>query len=446
MSSTNTPLHRFRVWCETEGAFVYVWTAGESVPTLCPNDSSHTVDTTAAVIVETMDRNATEISNLPITPFDRMLTSEETVVIDVKSGMGLTRLRDITNEVGGGSVVSDVGQWEYHLRAQGAGSVASLRTSERGPFVSGLCAEVGIGGRLGSFPQGDQTVRYGAFDDTTGNGFFFEISSIGLFVVVMKDGEEKHRAHMSTFNVDTMDGTGPSRLELDPLRGYAWTIRYAMYGYGVVEFAVAAENIDLEQHLVPMHRYYTRSDPCISCPYLPVWAEIASPSFDGDISVFVTGRKHSVLGAYKPDTRMTHICHEIDESEGIAGTFTTVLAVRKRAECISMPVRVCGINVSSASQRPILVEIVTGTPDATTTWSSIDGVPVGESVLESVFDTDVFKEYPETVGLWRGYADATSIRQTLHAQLNDSHAIAIRVRDASQAGLVAFCLKVEECW
>jgi hypothetical protein len=33
---------RYRIWCETESAYVYHW--ADSVPTECPNDAGHTID------------------------------------------------------------------------------------------------------------------------------------------------------------------------------------------------------------------------------------------------------------------------------------------------------------------------------------------------------------------------------------------------------------------
>lgn len=423
---------------------VYVWSASGTPPTQCPNNSEHTIDASNATVMQTVTQTDTEISNLPLTPFDRVLTSEETVLIDVKPGMGLSALRDRVDTVGGGSVTSEVGTWEYQLTAPNAASSASLRTAERGPFVAGLCAEVGIGGRLGSFPQGDQTVRYGAFDNVSGNGYFFEIGAIGISVVVMKDGAEKHRAHMTQFNVDAMDGAGPSKLVLDALRGYAWTIRYAMYGYGCVEFSVAAENINLEQHLVPMHRYYTRSDPAISCPYLPVWVEAASPSHDTPLDVFVTGRKLSILGSYDPDTRDTCVCHDVSTANADLG-FTTILAVRKRALCDSMPVEITEIECSADGGGAVLVEAVMGIVSETNVWSSIDGIPATETVLEAACDTEV--AITERVSLWRGYVHASSQKPTsMRTHLSEDSAILLRVKNISAAGRVAVSLRFREWW
>ena len=43
-------VNRYRIWCQTEAAYVYVW--AESEPTLCPTDSGHTIDADSIAIVE----------------------------------------------------------------------------------------------------------------------------------------------------------------------------------------------------------------------------------------------------------------------------------------------------------------------------------------------------------------------------------------------------------
>ena len=42
----------YRVWCNTEGAYVYTWNTIE--PTVCPNNNTHSIDTALTVILETI--------------------------------------------------------------------------------------------------------------------------------------------------------------------------------------------------------------------------------------------------------------------------------------------------------------------------------------------------------------------------------------------------------
>ena len=464
---STTSLHRYRLWCETEQQTVFVWAGGDDVPEHCPNDLSHTIDPNGIVIVESIEKNATDVSNLPLTPFDRVLVSEETVVVDCKPGMGLSDLRDRVVTKGNASVSSAVGAPEYTFQLDGAGSSATLRTVERGSYVSGLCAEVGIGGRLGTMPVGDQHVRFGAYDDVSGNGYFFEITAPGLSVVVMKDGTETHRAWFSEFNIDQMDGTGPSRLVLDPSRGYVWTIRYVCFGYGCVEFAIAAENIDLKQHVVPMHRYYARKRPSTSCAYLPMYVSISSPTATEPLSCYVTGRKHAVLGKHEPDTRDTCACGN-GTTSATQGVWAALFAVRRKPACFA-PVTIASIDcwasgdssmMQMSDATPVFVEIIScprsSASASQSSWGDVDGVGGAETALEYCANaSDINNELdqspsPQKCVLWRGYAHSVLRTTDIHAIVAEDRIVAVRTKSTTsnaQGGRkVSACLRVQESW
>ena len=44
---------KYRLWCNTENAYVYVW--ADSVPSECPNDSGHTINDNKTAIIQTVD-------------------------------------------------------------------------------------------------------------------------------------------------------------------------------------------------------------------------------------------------------------------------------------------------------------------------------------------------------------------------------------------------------
>jgi hypothetical protein len=47
-----TDLFKYRVWCETEQAYKYTW--DETEPTTCPDNNSHSLDTTKTTVVQTI--------------------------------------------------------------------------------------------------------------------------------------------------------------------------------------------------------------------------------------------------------------------------------------------------------------------------------------------------------------------------------------------------------
>jgi len=52
-------VNKYRVWCSTEGAYVYGW--GVTEPTTCPTDTAHTIDSTKTTIDATVEENTVEI-------------------------------------------------------------------------------------------------------------------------------------------------------------------------------------------------------------------------------------------------------------------------------------------------------------------------------------------------------------------------------------------------
>lgn len=48
-------VHKYRVWCDTDGKYVTVW--GESEPTSCPENTGHTIDTTKTTILQTISED-----------------------------------------------------------------------------------------------------------------------------------------------------------------------------------------------------------------------------------------------------------------------------------------------------------------------------------------------------------------------------------------------------
>jgi len=49
---------RYRLWCSTEEAHVYVWASEDDpVPTTCPNDTDHTIDASKTAITEKVSEN-----------------------------------------------------------------------------------------------------------------------------------------------------------------------------------------------------------------------------------------------------------------------------------------------------------------------------------------------------------------------------------------------------
>jgi hypothetical protein len=59
-----TIVNKYRLYCNTETAYVYDW--AESEPTTCPNNTAHSIDSTKTTIVEVQGKNPTSAEGVPL--------------------------------------------------------------------------------------------------------------------------------------------------------------------------------------------------------------------------------------------------------------------------------------------------------------------------------------------------------------------------------------------
>ena len=114
--------------------------------------------------------------------------------------------------------------------------VPSYKARREEDMNQDYAAEAGIGIRLPVAPTGNQVVRWGVFDDQ--NGLFFgQNVANGIFVAIRRAGVDTI-IPQSSWNVDPLDGTGPSGATLNLAKGNIFQIVFTWYGYGVIEFRV----------------------------------------------------------------------------------------------------------------------------------------------------------------------------------------------------------------
>lgn len=235
--------------------------------------------------------------------FNELKVSNRSPVIELTSTYGITTLRDIPRTVGTGTVTNNT--IEYVLTTgTGATGSATLDTAERGRYQPGYAAESGIAVRLPANPTGTQVARWGIFGDQ--NGAFFGISgTTGLFVATRRDGVDTVYPQV-TWNVDTLDGTGPSGLTLSISEGNIFQVQYSWYGYGVIEWSVIVQDPNtFAQVIVTVHRIKPVNQTSFADPNLPVRGQVMNNGQTTSFTMFVAGRQFSIVGEYSPTFRIT---------------------------------------------------------------------------------------------------------------------------------------------
>ncbi|MGP1907703.1 hypothetical protein ACTSEZ_05995 [Metabacillus sp. JX24] len=233
--------------------------------------------------------------------FSELMTAQKTSIIELTSTYGLSDLRDIVTTTGTGTVTNDA--TEFVLTTTGAADSAILDSAERGRYEPGYACESGIAVRQPAAPVGSQTAQWGLYDSQ--NGAFFGNSSTNIYVGIRRAGTDT-LIPQASWNVDPLNGTGPSGVTLDLADGNIFLIVFTWYGYGVIEFRVVVPNpVTLAQEVITVHRFDPSGQTSFTDPNLPLRAEVENNGTAAPFNLFVGGRQYSIIGKFEPVFRNT---------------------------------------------------------------------------------------------------------------------------------------------
>ncbi|KEZ54432.1 hypothetical protein [Metabacillus indicus] len=233
--------------------------------------------------------------------FSELMTAQKTSIIELTSTYGLSDLRDIVTTAGTGTVTNNA--TEFVLTTTGAADSAILDSAERGRYEPGYACESGIAVRQPAAPVGSQTAQWGLYDSQ--NGAFFGNSSTNIYVGIRRAGTDT-LIPQASWNVDPLNGTGPSGVTLDLADGNIFLIVFTWYGYGVIEFRVVVPNpVTLAQEVITVHRFDPSGQTSFTDPNLPLRAEVENNGTAAPFNLFVGGRQYSIIGKFEPVFRNT---------------------------------------------------------------------------------------------------------------------------------------------
>ncbi|MEK4526979.1 hypothetical protein NST38_16340 [Paenibacillus sp. FSL H8-0104] len=387
----------------------------------------------------TIEPNATIVGVEPnvSSQFNELRTNEKTPIIELTSVYGLSNLRDIVLTLGDATVGSN--NTEFQLTTTISGSdIAILQSSERGRYESGLAGEIGIGTRLPAPPTGTQVVRWGAFDDQ--NGLFFGQSvANGIFVAIRRASVDTIIPQTS-WNVDKLDGTGPSGATLSLSKGNIFQIVFTWYGYGVIEFRVVIPDpTTLAQEVIIVHRFSPNGQTSLADPNLPLRAEIFNNGTESELNLFVGGRQYSILGKYNPVFRVTSERRTVTAT----GSLTPILSFQRKTSFPPGSGRANSVSIKLESIDLITTDdiyyqiILGGTinggfvnfPTATTNIPTSETALLINNTLTTIADGQVLLQ-----GLVAGVAGSVRISASsslLDFQLPDSEIVTLAVGNLS---------------
>lgn len=222
------------------------------------------------------------------TDFGEIRTSQRYPQLTLNAGLPLSDRRDYTlNSANGGGVELVGGEYRVYATAS-AGSVGATYTRQRANYLSGGVLEGGIGLRVPVQPTGSAEVNWGfqEYDGTTAIQLSYQ--SDGIHFQIINDGTTEVDVAQTDWNVDKLDGTGPSGYTLDLSDGYVFQIPFIYYGYGDIRCQIMV-TVNGRKRVIDVHRESRDGQISIDRANLPLCVEVIG---DGTaLEAFLGGRQ-----------------------------------------------------------------------------------------------------------------------------------------------------------
>lgn len=224
--------------------------------------------------------------------------------ISLKGGLGYENLLSVAS---GATANSDA-------RIEDLDSMRYIPGFELGAFVTTVFTE----------PTGDGYIKIG-LTDSGANGFFVGFKEVDgkqkFGFGRVKDGVETFITQ-DEFNGDKLDGTGLSKVTLDPSKGNIWLVRFGYLGFA----PPTLQYVTPEGKLILVHKieYPNSSDEThISSTYLSPYAEVSNGTTAENVEV-----KIGSVCAYVVDGNAVGI-NDRDFSYGTTGTLASGAYARR---------------------------------------------------------------------------------------------------------------------
>ena len=371
---SNLTVNRYRLYCNTESAYVYTWNT--VLPTVCPNNNAHSIDSTTITVIDSASNSNVNLTNVLQDPFQRLQVVNKTPIFEIKSIFGKSALRDIFTTTGSALITNTIGtDAEYNLSVTDSSDGATLTTAQRGVYLAGSSCEVGFGVRLPASVTGNQVITWGLTDGQ--DGYYFKLTSAGLSINMLRNSVETSIAR-TNWNIDKFDGTGISGLTLDLTKGNIFRILFTWYGYGIIDFGLVATDSTNTQKVFSLHRMQPQAQTSTRTPNLPIKISISNNGTTATSNVYVAGRQYSVFGLISPTFRLNGAY--VYNASVANGSFSHALTIRKKSDflgCACLPTGLIGLCTVDA-----LIEIRTNTTLTGGTFGNIPDQDANETAVE----------------------------------------------------------------
>jgi len=281
-------------------------------------------------------------------------------------------------ELNGGTVVynNTITSMELNVTST-TNSETILQTKEYIRYKAGRSQLVKITGNLkGAVTNIDK--EYGQFDDN--NGFFFRTSDLIAYIVLRSNvtGSIVDTAvAQSSWNMDPLDGTGPSGITLDLSKQQIFVIDYQWQGSGAIRFGFSIPTTTDTTRIIYCHTIYNANDkttPYSKTAILPIRARIKNRGTTA-ASMHITCLAVDTEGEDAPTGQLRTVNNGItSRTFTTAGSTIPLLSLRKKSTELAFPLQVLESNVFANSQDDFLITVQINGTLTGASWVANTGV------------------------------------------------------------------------
>jgi hypothetical protein len=245
------------------------------------NGQSYPLQVDAQGRLLTTNNNSTIfVNNFPLSSTDDLRTIQLSPVAGWTFNYTLlTNLINFTGLNGGSqSIANSMIQLQTGTETNGSAEIETQKALRYTPGLGALVRFTAV--FTTGVTNSEQIIGIGDESD----GFFVGYNGTSFGILVRKDGVDSW-IPQSSWDVDKMDGSGPSGMMLNPLLGNSYQIDY-QWGFGQITFYVATNN---PLQYAPVHHidYPNTSDtPSILNPTLPLRASVRNTGNSSNVSLF----------------------------------------------------------------------------------------------------------------------------------------------------------------